>query len=134
MRSFTPKTLRTAALTMSLIAVPVAGVYAAGHQKGKMDETATRLIDQVQGVDKGISDARLQKTISPAEAQKLHMRAAHISQAAQRAAAADHGRISTAQYQQLMQQIDSLDQTLLSDTGSGENFGNGGDGGHYPNG
>lgn len=62
MRSFN----RTATLTALLIAVPLAGAYAAGHHKGALDEAAptdltgprvAALIEQVQGVDKGITDA-----------------------------------------------------------------------------
>ncbi len=43
----------------------------------------TGLIEQAKGVDQGIADARQANTITPAEAQRLHMRAAHISQAAE---------------------------------------------------
>ena len=144
MRSFTPRTsLKTATLAALLIAVPFAGAYAAGHHKGALDEAAptdftgprvAALIDQVQGVDKGITNARQAKTITPMEAQKLHQRAANISQAAEKTAAADHGRIPAAQYAQLLHRLDDLDQRLLSDTGSGFNMGDGSDGGNYPNG
>jgi len=143
MRSFTPRTsLKTATLAALLIAVPFAGAYAAGHHKGALDEAAptdftgprvAALIDQVQGVDKGITNARQAKTITPMEAQKLHQRAANISQAAEKTAAADHGRIPAAQYAQLLHRLDNLDQRLLTDTGSGFNIGNG-NGGNYPNG
>ena len=143
MRSFTPRTsLKTATLAALLIAVPFAGAYAAGHHKGALDEAAptdftgprvAALIDQVQGVDKGITNARQAKTITPMEAQKLHQRAANISQAAEKTAAADHGRIPAAQYAQLLHRLDNLDQKLLTDTGSGFNIGNG-NGGNYPNG
>ena len=137
------KTLRTAALTTLLIAVPVAGAYAAGHHKGALDASdptdmtgprVTGLIDQVQGVEQGITDARQANTITAAEAQRLHMRAAHISQAAERTAAADHGRIPAAKYRDLLRQIDNVDQALMSDTGSGFMMGDGSDGGNYPNG
>jgi len=143
MRSFTPRTsLKTATLAALLIAVPFAGAYAAGHHKGALDEAAptdftgprvAALIDQVQGVDKGITNARQAKAITPMEAQKLHQRAANISQAAEKTAAADHGRIPAAQYAQLLHRLDNLDQRLLTDTGSGFNIGNG-NGGNYPNG
>ena len=126
MRSF--KILRTATLTALLIAVPFAGAYAASGPR------VTALIDQVQGVDKGITDAMQMNKIKPAEAHRLHMRAAHISQVAERTAAAGHGSIPAPQYQQLLHQLDDLSQTLRVDTGGAFSFGNGGDGGYYPNG
>lgn len=137
------KTLRTAALTTLLIAVPLAGAYAAGHHKGALDASeptdmtgprVTGLIEQVQGVEQGITDARHANTITAAEAQRLHMRAAHISQAAERTAAADHGRIPAAKYRDLLRRLDNVDQALMSDTGSGFMMGDGSDGGNYPNG
>ncbi|TIO09801.1 hypothetical protein [Mesorhizobium sp.] len=143
MRSFAPKTLRTATLTALLIAVPFASAYAAGHHKGALDEATPTtfygprekgLIDQIRGVDKGIADARQANTITAAEAQRLHMRAAHISQAAARTAAADHGRIPAPQYQQLLRRLDNVDQTRRADSGTGFLIGDGADGGHYPNG
>jgi hypothetical protein len=94
----------------------------------------TALIDQVQGVDEGITAARQVNKIKPAEAHRLHMRAAHISQVAERTAAAGHGTIPAPQYQQLLHQLDDLSQTLRVDTGGAFSFGNGGDGGYYPNG
>lgn len=141
MRSF--KALRTATLTALLIAVPFAGAYAAGHHEGALDEATPTvfygprekgLIDQIQGVDKGIADARQAETIAPAEAQKLHMRAAHISQVAERTAAVNHGRIPAPQYQQLLRRLDNVDQALRADSGTGFLIGDGADGGHYPNG
>jgi hypothetical protein len=94
----------------------------------------TALINQIQGVDKGITDASQLNKIEPAEAHRLHMRAAHISQAAKRTAAAGHGTIPAPQYQQLLHQLDGLSQRLRGDTGSAFLMGNGGDGGYYPNG
>ncbi|CCV04789.1 conserved exported hypothetical protein [Mesorhizobium metallidurans STM 2683] len=129
MRSF--KTLRTATLTALFVAVPFAGAYAASTFSGP---SVTALIDQVQGVEKGITDAMQVNKIKPAEAHRLHMRAAHISQVAERTAAAGHGRIPATQYQQLLHQLDDLSQTLRVDTGSAFLMGNGGDGGYYPNG
>lgn len=108
MRSF--RTLKAATLTTLLVAVPFAGAYA--------NERPTSIVDQAQGVDQGIADARQQNTITPAEAQRLHMRAVHITQAAERTAAEDHGRIPAAQSRQLLRRLDNLDQTLLADTGS----------------
>jgi hypothetical protein len=137
------KTLRTAALTTLLIAVPLAGAYAAGHHKGALDASdptdmtgprVTGLIEQVQGVEQGITDARQANTITAAEAQRLHMRAAHISQAAERVAGSDHGRIPAAQYHDLLRRLDNVNQKLMVDTGSGFLMGDGADGGHYPNG
>ena len=131
MRSFTLKTFSTATLTALLIAVPFAGAYAATAFSGPR---ATALIDQVQGVDEGITAAMKDNKIKPDVAHKLHMRAAHISQVAERTAAARHGTIPSPQYQQLLHQLDDLSQTLRFDTGGANAFGNGGDGGYYPNG
>ncbi len=131
MRSLAPKTFRTATLTALLFAVPLAGVYAATAFYGPRE---TALIDQVQGVDEGITAAMKDNKIKPDVAHKLHMRAAHISQAAERTAAARHGTIPAPQYQQLVHQLDDLSQTLRFDTGGANSFGNGGDGGYYPNG
>ncbi|MBA1145316.1 hypothetical protein [Mesorhizobium neociceri] len=137
------KTLRTATLTTLLIAVPLAGAYAAGHHKGALDASdptdmtgprVTGLIEQIQGVDQGITDARQANTITSAEAQRLHLRAAHISQAAKRVAGSDHGRIPATQYHDLLRRLDNVNQKLMVDTGSGFLMGDGADGGHYPNG
>ena len=106
MRSFT---LKTATLTAILLAVPFAGAYAS--------ESPRVIIDQAQNLDQGISDARLQNEITPSVAQSLHMRAVRISQAAERAAAVDHGSLPAGQSQQLLRRLDDLDQTLLVDTG-----------------
>jgi hypothetical protein len=54
----------------------------------------------------------LQNEITPSVAQSLHMRAVRISQAAERAAAVDHG--SSGWPQQLLRRLDDLDQTLWS--------------------
>ena len=144
MRSFTPKTsLRTATLTAFLIAVPLAGAYAAGHHKGALDAgdptdfTGSRvegLIQQVEGVHQGILDARQANNITPAVAERLEMRTARISQAAEKVAASDHGRIPAAQYHDLLRRLDNVDQSLRLGTGSGFLMGDGADGGNYPNG
>jgi hypothetical protein len=136
--------LKTVTLAAALIAAPLAGAYAAGHHRGGALDTpdptdmtgprVTGLIDQVQGVDQGITDARQANNISAAEAQQLHMRAARISQAAERVAASDHGRIPSAQYHELLRRLDNVDQRLMNDTGSGFMMGDGSDGGNYPNG
>ncbi|TIR64814.1 MAG: hypothetical protein E5X15_31825, partial [Mesorhizobium sp.] len=133
MRALT--SLKTATLAAVLIAA-----YAAGHHKGALDATdptdftgprVTSLIEQVQGVDQGIADARQANDISASEAQQLHMRAAHISQVAEHVAASDHGRIPAAQYHDLLRRLDNVDQKLRTDTGSGFLMGDGADGGHY---
>ncbi|MEO5756242.1 MAG: hypothetical protein ABIQ51_05215 [Mesorhizobium sp.] len=144
MRSFTLKTsIRTAAIAVFLAAVPLAGAYAAGHHKGTLDATeptdftgprVTGLMDQLQGIRQGIVDAKQANTITPAVAQQLEMRVSRITQAAEKTAAADHGRIPAAQYHQLLHRVDNLDQRLMIDTGSGFNMGDGSDGGNYPNG
>ncbi|UCI08548.1 hypothetical protein [Mesorhizobium sp. B1-1-8] len=135
--------LKTATIAAVLIAAPVAGAYAAGHRRGALDATdpanmtgprVTSLVEQVQGVDRGITDAREANTISASEAQRLHMRAAHISQAAERVAGSDRGRIPAGQYKDLLRRLDNVDQKLMVDTGSGFLIGDGSDGGHYPNG
>lgn len=105
-----------------------------GVDEGITGPRVTALIDQIQGVDEGITDAGQLHKIEPAEAHRLHMRAAHISQAAERTAAAGHGTMSATQYQQLLHQLDDVSQTLRADTGSAFLIGDGGDGGYYPNG
>ncbi|MBZ9737524.1 MULTISPECIES: hypothetical protein [unclassified Mesorhizobium] len=135
--------LKTATLAAILIAVPLAGAYAAGHHKGALDATAPTdltgprveaVIDQVQGVHQGIVDARQANNITPAVAERLEMRAARIGHAAEKIAASDHGRIPAAQYHDLLRRLDNVDQRLMVDTGSGFLMGDGADGGNYPNG
>ena len=92
------------------------------------------LIEQVQGVRHGIVDARQANNITPAVAERLEMRTARISQAAEKIAASDHGRIPAAQYHDLLRRLDNVDQQLRVDTGSGFLMGDGADGGTYPNG
>ncbi|AZO11077.1 MULTISPECIES: hypothetical protein [unclassified Mesorhizobium] len=139
----TSASLKTATIAAFLVAAPLAGAYAAGHHKGALDATeptdltgprVTSLIDQIQGVDQGIKEAREANTISAAEAQSLRMRANHISLAAEKVAASDHGRIPAAQYHDLLRRLDNVDQKLMLDTGSSFLMGDGADGGHYPNG
>lgn len=141
MRALT--SLKTVTLAAALIAAPLAGAYAAGHHKGVLDASAptdmtgprvTSLIEQVEGVNQGITDAREANNISAAEAQQLHARAANISQAAEKVAASDHGRIPLAQYHDLLRRLDNVDQRLMNDTGNGFMMGDGADGGSYPNG
>jgi|GEM_PF-1070808 len=136
--------LKTATLAAALIAAPLAGAYAAGHHRGgalnapdPTDMTGPRvtgLIEQVQGVNQGITEARDANSISASEAQQLHMRAARIGLAAEKVAASDHGRIPAAQYHDLLRRLDNVDQRLMNDTGNGFMIGDGSDGGSYPNG
>ncbi|MEI9424182.1 hypothetical protein O7A70_23735 [Mesorhizobium sp. Cs1299R1N1] len=123
MRSF--RTLKTVTLITLLITVPFAGAYA--------NATPTSIADQAQGVDQGIADARQQNTITPAEAQRLHIQVVRITQAAERTAAADHGKIPAAQSQQLLRRLDNLDQRLMVDTGSGFAINDDNPDGNYPN-
>jgi hypothetical protein len=128
MRSFIPSTsLRTATLTACLIAIPLAGAYAAGHHKGTLDATdptdlpgprVEGLIEQVQGVREGIVDARQANNITPAVAERLEMQTARIGKAAEKIAASDHGRIPAAQYHDLLRHLDNVDQRLRVDTGN----------------
>jgi hypothetical protein len=118
MRSFTPKTLKTATLAALLIAVPIAGAYARGWA-GSVGDPPTEIIDQVQGLDQGIADARQQNTITAAEAQSLHMQALDITQAAETTAARSDGTIPFGESQQLLIQLGNLEQTLRLDTGNG---------------
>ncbi|MBZ9796186.1 hypothetical protein [Mesorhizobium sp. ES1-4] len=136
--------LKTATLAAVLIAAPLAGAYAAGHHKGgAMDATdptdmtgprVEALVEQVQGVHQGIVDARDANTITPAAAERLEMRTARISQAAETIATSDHGRIPSARYHELLRRLDNVDQRLMVETGSGFMVGDGADGGNYPNG
>ena len=139
----TSASLKTVTLAAIVIAAPLAGAYAAGHHKGALDATdptdmtgprVEALIEQVQGVHKGIVDARQANNITPAVAERLEMRTARISQAAEKIAASDHGRIPAAQYHDLLRRLDNVDQRLRVDTGSGFLMGDGADGGTYPNG
>ncbi|TGQ67651.1 hypothetical protein EN829_029700 [Mesorhizobium sp. M00.F.Ca.ET.186.01.1.1] len=135
--------LKTATLAAILIAAPLAGAYAAGHHKGALDATdptdltgprVEALIEQVRGVHRGIVDARQANNITSAVAGRLEMRTARISEAAEKIAASDHGRIPAAQYHDLLRRLDNVDQRLMIDTGSGFLMGDGSDGGNYPNG
>jgi len=139
----TSASLKTVTLAAIVIAAPLAGAYAAGHHKGALDATdptdmtgprVEALIQQVQGVHQGIVDARQANNITPAVAERLEMRAARISQAAEKIASSDHGRIPAAQYHDLLRRLDNVDQQLRVDTGSGFLMGDGADGGTYPNG
>ncbi|MDX8508073.1 hypothetical protein [Mesorhizobium captivum] len=130
MRSF--KLPRTAALAALVAAVPFAGAYAASA--GFYTPRTAGLIDQAQSVDQGVTAARQTDKIKPDEARDLHRQAVRISRVAQREAAAGHGSISAAQYQQLVAQLDDVSQSLRNATGSNFLIGNGADAGYYPNG
>lgn len=110
--------LKSAMFAAVLVAAPFAGAYAG----------PSALIEQIQGVQQGISDAREANTISAAEAQDLHMRAARLEHIAAR------GNMPSAQYHELLRKLDDVDQQLRVDTGSGFLIGDGSDGGNYPNG
>ena len=139
MRSFTPKTIFIASL---LAALPLGAAYARSGALDELDLTPTSMqgprlsavLNQTQGVEHGIADARQGHEITASQARKLEMRANNVASVARRVAAADHGRIPMARYHQLLRRLDSVDQRLLVDTGSGFNIGDGADGGHYPNG
>ncbi|WP_367267492.1 hypothetical protein [Mesorhizobium sp.] len=130
MRSFTPKTLRTATLAALLVTVPFAGAYAASTSFYGPRETG--LIDQIQSVDMGIRAAMQANKIKPDEARDLRTQVAQLNRDAQRAAR--DGTMPATQYQQLMQQLDDVSQKLRAATGSTFLIGSGGDGGYYPNG
>jgi hypothetical protein len=55
----------------------------------------------------GIVAAKQANNITPAVAKRLEMRTAHISQAAEKIAASDHGRIPAAQYHDLLRRTSS---------------------------
>jgi hypothetical protein len=139
MRSFTPKTILIASL---LSALPLAGAYARSSALDELVQAPTSMqgprlsavLNQAQGVEHGIADAREGREITSGQAHALEMRANRVAAMAQRVAAADHGRIPMARYHQLLRRLDNVDQRLLVDTGSAFNIGDGADGGHYPNG
>ena len=113
MHSFT---LKTATLAALLIAVPSAGAYA----RSMVGDPPTMIIDQVQGVDQGIANARQQNTITAAVAQSLHMRAVQISRAAETKAAQGDGTIPFFESQRLLADLGNLEQTLRLATGNGD--------------
>ncbi len=139
MRSFTPKTTLIASL---LSALPLAGAYARSSALDEVVRPPTSMqgprlsavLNQTQGVEHGIADARQGHEITAGQARKLEMRANDVASTARRVAAADHGRIPMARYHQLLRRLDNVDQRLLVDMGGGFNIGDGSDGGHYPNG
>jgi hypothetical protein len=149
MRSFL---IPTIALATILAATPLAAAYAAGHgasPAGNDDHTTrldeqmppiahgarlTNILNNLQGIDQGIADARQEKRITPATARSLQVQASTIGASAERVARADHGRVPNPQYRKLIGQIDNLDQALLTDTGSGFSMNDHAGGMAYPNG
>lgn len=145
MRSVFTKTsiARTAAAAAFVIALPVAGALAARHHTTAPDEAVTAtyhgsrlasIMTDLQGLDQGIRDGVQQKLLNATTERSLRMQAAEISRDAERVARSNGGRIPDDQYHQILGQLDNLNQSLLSDTGSGFLMGDGSDGGHYPNG
>ncbi len=125
---------RTIIFATVLAAVPLTGAYAAKHHKGALDEPVAMdtsfdgshlraALNQLQGVEQGIADAKQGNLISSAEAHKLTAWANQIR----------HGASRTG-YRQVLQQVDDLNTSLLNDTGQNINMGDGSDGGSYPNG
>jgi len=139
MRSFTPKTILIASL---LSALPLAGAYARSSALDEVVPAPTSMhgprlaavLNQAEGVEHGIADAREGHEITADQARRLEMRADAVAGMARHVAAADHGRLPMARYHQLLRRLDNVDQRLLLDTGSGSNIGDGADGGNYPNG
>lgn len=149
MRSFLAPTI---ALASILAATPLATAYAAGHGAafdGNSDHTTrldeqmmpvdhgarlTNILNDLHGIDQGIANARQEKRITPATARNLQVQASSIGTAAERIAGADHGRVPNPQYHRLIAQLDNLDQTLLTDTGSGFPMSDHASGAAYPNG
>jgi hypothetical protein len=124
MRSFTPKTLRTATLAALLVTVAFAGAHAGPRE--------TALINQIDSVDTGIRAAMQANRIKPDEARGLRTQVAQLDRAAREAAR--DGTMPTTQYHKLLAQLDHVSQRLRAATGSAFLIGNGGDGGYYPNG
>ncbi|RWP59314.1 hypothetical protein [Mesorhizobium sp.] len=124
MRSFTPKTLRTATLAALLVTVPFAGADAGPHEAA--------LINQIESVDTGIRGAMQANSIKLDEARGLRTQVAQLDRAAQRAAR--DGTMPATQYHKMLAQIDHVSQRLRAATGSAFLIGSGGDGGYYPNG
>lgn len=125
---------RTIIFAAVLATVPFAGAYAAGHHKGALDEPVAldtsfegshmrAALNQLQGVEQGIADAKEGNLISSTEAHKLMSWANEIRHGASRSG-----------YQQVLRQVDDLNTSLLNDTGQNINMGDGSDGGSYPNG
>ncbi|RWN58957.1 hypothetical protein [Mesorhizobium sp.] len=124
MRSFTPKTLRTATLAALLVTVPLAGADAGPHDAA--------LINQIESVDTGIRAAKQANSVEPNEARDLRTQVAQLDRAAQRAAR--DGTMPATLYHKMLAQIDRVSQRLRAATGSAFLIGSGGDGGYYPNG
>lgn len=120
MRSFSPRTLLAASL---LSALPLAGAYA---HPGPLDDVAppvmhgprlATVLDQVQGVDDGIADARRADKIDAGQARRLEMRAERVARMAQRDAAEDHGLLPMTRYHRILRRLDHVDEQLRVDDG-----------------
>ncbi|ODT17871.1 MAG: hypothetical protein BGO93_13290 [Mesorhizobium sp. 65-26] len=88
-----------------------------------MDPEAKAAMDQLQGIEQGIREAREVGKITQDQARDLMQQAAAI----QRTASTSGGHAA-------LGQINDLDQQLQDATGQGTYMGSGGDGGYYPNG
>lgn len=120
MRSLTPKTIAIASL---LAFVPLAGAYAESDPGAPImndfqGPRLSALVNQVDGVRQGIADARQGKAISAKQARMFDARADRVQSAAERVAAADHGRIPAARYHQFMRQLDNVSLRLQDHAGN----------------
>lgn len=130
MRSFLMKTLAVASV---LAAVPLSSAYAVHRHRPQvdpmitasvpMDPEAKAAMDQLQGIEQGIREAREVGKITQDQARDLMQQADAI----QHTASTSGGRAA-------LGQINDLDQQLQDATGQGTYMGSGGDGGYYPNG
>ena len=121
MRTFTPKLIAIASL---LAAVPLSNAYAVHRHKVEpqaMSVESRAVLDQLEGVKQGIVEARDAKATTPEQEHELMMQADAI-------------RVSAGDDRSALGQIEKLDQQLQDDTGGGFYFGDGADGGYYPNG
>lgn len=149
MRSFTQnKFFQMLVLSASLVAVPVAGSYAAEQHSQHRDRMAEgsdpvppnsfygpridSIRNQIAGIEQGIADAEQGGRISPTEATTLKMRAAKLSATVERTASANGGNLPSPLYQQIMRRFDNLDEHLLADTGAAWDTGDGANS-NYPN-
>jgi hypothetical protein len=118
MLSFNLRTsLTIIALTASMLAVPFSAYAFKDDDHGALDAAPPTefqgprlesILNQLEGINQGIADARQANTITPAEAHRLEMRDAAIRGAAERVAAADHGQLPAGPYYELMRRLDNL--------------------------
>jgi hypothetical protein len=119
MRSLTPKTIAIASL---LAVIPLAGAYAdqdpgAPTMNLFQGPRLSALVGQVDSVRQGIALARQGGHIDAVQARMLDARADRVQNAAERVAAADHGRIPSAHYRQLLRRLDNVSLRLQSHAG-----------------